>query len=94
MKIPYPGDVNHFRSIVERSHVPVLILGGNEMNTPEKMFKSAKDSVLAGGKGIVFGRDVWQSSKIRELIRGLKEAVYTQADEKVLVKKYNLDALN
>ena len=26
-------------------------------------------------------------------MRGLKEAVYTQADEKVPVEKYNLDAL-
>lgn len=52
------------------------------------MFKAAKDSVSAGGKGIVFGRDVWQNKKIRELIRGLKDAVYEQTDEKTLVKKY------
>ena len=91
LKIPYTESIEHFRLIVERSHVPVLILGGNKMNTPEKMFKAAKDSVSAGGKGIVFGRDVWQNRKIRELIRGLKEAVYEQADEKALVKKYFLD---
>jgi class I fructose-bisphosphate aldolase len=88
LKIPFPESIGHFSRIVERSRIPVLILGGNEMNTPHKMFKAARDSVLAGGRGIVFGRDVWQSSKIRELIRGLREAVYTQADEKYLVSKY------
>jgi class I fructose-bisphosphate aldolase len=88
LKIPYPESIDHFSRIVERSRVPVLILGGNRMNTPEKMFKAAKDSVSAGGRGIVFGRDVWQNSRIRELIRGLREAVYSQADEKALVSKY------
>lgn len=92
LKIPYPGNPENFRKIVERSHVPVLILGGTEMGTPEKLFKTAKDSVQAGGKGIMFGRSVWKSSKIREIIRGLKEAVYTLADENLLLKKYKLNS--
>ena len=57
-----------------------------------KFFKTAKDSVQAGGKGIMFGRSVWKHSKIREIIRGLKEAVYNQVDESLLVKKYKLDS--
>jgi class I fructose-bisphosphate aldolase len=90
LKIPYTGNQQHFKTIVERSHIPVLILGGADMGTPEEMFRTARESVQAGGRGIVFGRSVWQNDKIRELIRGLKDAVYGMDHEKKIVDKYNL----
>jgi class I fructose-bisphosphate aldolase len=88
LKIPYTGDLEHFSGIVKRSRIPVLILGGSDMYSPEKMFRTARESVQAGGKGIVFGRGVWQSNNIRNLIKGLREAVYFQTDEKRLMEKY------
>jgi len=90
LKIQYTGDPDHFRTILERARIPVIILGGAHMGTPEEMLRTAKDSVAAGGRGIAFGRVVWGYERMRELIRALKEAVYLQADEKELVKKYNL----
>jgi class I fructose-bisphosphate aldolase len=90
LKIPYTGDSEHFQSIVQRSHVPVLILGGAQMGSPKQMFRTARESVEAGGKGIVFGRSVWQHNRIRELIRGLKDAVYFLEREETIVGKYSL----
>jgi DhnA family fructose-bisphosphate aldolase class Ia len=58
---------------VERSRVPVVILGGTEMGNTEDILRTALGSVKAGGRGIVFGRAVWQNERMRELIRALKE---------------------
>jgi class I fructose-bisphosphate aldolase len=90
LKIAYPGSPEQFSTIVQRAHIPVLVLGGTDIGTPEKMLRTARESVSAGGKGIVFGRSVWQSGKIRELIRALKEAVYLETDEKSILGKYEL----
>jgi len=61
------------------------------MGTPGEILRTARESAAAGGRGIAFGRVVWGYGKMRELVRALKEAVYLQADEKELVKKYNLE---
>lgn len=89
LKIQYTG-YEHFKSIVERSHVPVIILGGAAMGTPVDILKTARQSVAAGGSGVAFGRVVWGYDKLQQLIRALKEAVYLQVDESELVKKYGL----
>jgi class I fructose-bisphosphate aldolase len=90
LKIAYTGNKKSFKEIVDRSHVPVIVLGGPKMNSTADMFRIARESVEAGGKGIVFGRNVWQNERLVELIRGLKDAVYNCEDENEIVKKYNL----
>jgi enoyl-CoA hydratase/carnithine racemase len=77
-------------SVLEQVRIPVIILGGAHMGTPEEILRTARESVAAGGLGVAFGRVVWGYSRMRELIRALKEAVYLQADERELVEKYNL----
>lgn len=90
LKIPYTGDKHTFKEIVDRAHIPVIILGGPKMNTVSDIFKIAKESVEAGGKGVVFGRNIWQNDRMTDLIKGLKDAVYNCMDENKIVKKYNL----
>ena len=94
LKIPYPGNREQFSTIVERSRVPVLILGGADMETPAEMFRTARESVQAGGRGIVFGRSVWQNGQIRELIRGLKDAVYNLEDEEKIAQRHNVVSIS
>jgi fructose-bisphosphate aldolase, class I len=90
LKVPYTGTVDHFRSLVERSRVPVVILGGTEMGNTEDILRTALGSVKAGGRGIVFGRAVWQNERMRELIRALKEVVYEEKDVPGVLAKYGL----
>ena len=90
LKIPYTGEKESFKKIVDRSHVPVVILGGPKMNSVSDIFKVARESVEAGGKGIVFGRNIWQNNRMADLIGGLKDAVYDDMDENKIVTKYNL----
>ena len=90
LKIQYTGDPDHFKTIVEQVRIPVIILGGAHMGTPEEILRTARESVAAGGMGVAFGRVVWGYGKMRELMQALKEAVYLQADERELVEKYKL----
>jgi class I fructose-bisphosphate aldolase len=88
LKIPYPENGDALSDIVARSRVPVLILGGSDMETPEEMFRTARESVQAGCVGVVFGRSVWKHGRIRELIRGLKDAVYRLTPEEEILERY------
>jgi class I fructose-bisphosphate aldolase len=80
LKIPYTGSIEHFRGIVEKIRLPIVILGGADMSSNEQVLRTARDSVIAGGRGIAFGRSVWQSGKIRALIRALKDVVYEETE--------------
>jgi class I fructose-bisphosphate aldolase len=90
LKVPYPGDVEHFRSLTEMLRVPVVILGGAGMGTTEKILQTALDSVRGGGRGVVFGRNVWQNGRLRELIRGLKEVVYEEKEVREVMAAHGL----
>ncbi len=79
LKIPYTGDKSEFKDLVNYLRVPVFILGGPKMDNVEGILKVAKESVEAGAKGIVFGRNVWQNPKMKALVDALKAIVHDNA---------------
>jgi class I fructose-bisphosphate aldolase len=91
LKMPYTGDVNSFQTITNALHVPIVILGGPKMNSIADVFRVARESVEAGGRGVVFGRNVWGDQSIMvKMVRGLKDAVYNLDDPQTIVAKYGL----
>ncbi len=90
IKMPYTGDVRHFSSLVKRLRVPVLVLGGPKMESVEDMLSVAKESVEAGARGIVFGRNVWQNPNMENLLKALKDIVHRNAEVEEVMKKYGL----
>jgi class I fructose-bisphosphate aldolase len=91
LKMPYTGDVNSFETITNALHVPIVILGGPKMNSIADVFRVAKESVEAGGRGVVFGRNVWGDKSIMvKMVRGLKDAVYNLDDPQTIAAKYGL----
>jgi DhnA family fructose-bisphosphate aldolase class Ia len=76
LKVPYTGDKESFSAIVNNSPVPVVILGGPRMSSMKEVLQTAKDSVDAGGKGVVFGRNVWQSPSMSSVISALQDIVH------------------
>ncbi len=90
LKIPYTGNVSEFKQLITHLKVPVFVLGGPKMESIEDILKVAKESIEAGAKGIVFGRNVWQNSKMEFLIKCLKEIVHENASVDEVIKKYDL----
>ena len=77
-----------FHDIVDSIGVPVVILEAEDGAYTRCL--TARDSIRAGGKGIVFGRNVWQYPAMRSLVRALKEIVHGGAEVDVVMEKYNL----
>ena len=90
LKIPYTGDKSEFKDLVNNLKAPVFILGGPKMDNVEGVLKVAKESVEAGAKGIVFGRNVWQNPKMKDLVGALKAVVHDNAEISYAMNNFNL----
>lgn len=91
LKISYPGDKESFSQIVKNSYIPVVILGGPKREGKIKeMLQMTKSAIEVGGKGIVFGRNVWQSYKMDNIISALKDIVHNNNGVDEVLEKYNL----
>ncbi|MBT8365876.1 MAG: fructose-bisphosphate aldolase [Deltaproteobacteria bacterium] len=90
LKVPYTGDVKSFRKIISQSSVPVLILGGPKIDNVQRMLKMVKNATKAGGRGVVFGRNIWGHKNIKSLIEALKEVIHSGASVKSIVQKHAL----
>jgi class I fructose-bisphosphate aldolase len=80
LKIAYTGDVARFGDLVRRLAVPVFVLGGPKMGTVREVLQVASDSVRAGAKGIVFGRNVWQHPRMDALVPALQDIVHRDVE--------------
>ncbi len=90
LKAPYTGDKESFARIVSNSHVPVVILGGPKMSNIRDVLQTAKDSLDAGGRGVVFGRNVWQHPEMEKVLMALKDIVHTNKDVDNVIKDHGL----
>jgi DhnA family fructose-bisphosphate aldolase class Ia len=76
VKTYYTGSPDSFRHVIENCPAPVIIAGGPKMDSAEKMFHMVADSIQAGGTGVVFGRNIWQSGNIRGMMKALRHIVH------------------
>jgi class I fructose-bisphosphate aldolase len=71
LKIPYTGDVNSFRRLVEIADVPVLVLGGARSEIERDALELFSEGLEAGGSGCLMGRNVTKSPNPGRLIEQL-----------------------
>jgi fructose-bisphosphate aldolase, class I len=69
IKIPYTGDVESFRRLVEIAQVPVLVLGGARSDNERDALELFAEGLEAGGKGCLMGRNVTKSPDPEKLMR-------------------------
>lgn len=91
IKIPYTGDKDSFAEIVEHSYVPVVIYGVPDMGTMKDLLQATKDSIDVGGKGIVFGMDVWQNNNRKKIIHALRDIIHKNKGIDEVTDKYNIN---
>ncbi len=60
VKTNYTGSIDSFKEVVNGCPVPVIIAGGSEKNLME-LLQMTKDCIEAGGGGVSFGRNIFQS---------------------------------
>lgn len=79
VKVPYTGDVESFSEVVSGCCVPVVIAGGERMDSDRDVLQMVYDSIQAGGSGISMGRNVFQHPRRADLVRALRAIVHDNA---------------
>ncbi len=76
IKTYYTGTQAAFSQVVQGCPVPVLIAGGPRMETDRDVLTVVDQAMAAGARGIVFGRNIWQHARPRQMLRALRAVVH------------------
>ena len=70
------GSVESFARVVASCPAPVLIAGGPKMDSARAVLQVVRDTLDAGGRGVVFGRNIWQSPAPARMIAALRHLIH------------------
>jgi len=91
VKTNYTGDIDSFKYIVKSVSIPVIIAGGPKMETIPDLLDLAHNSVQAGGAGVAFGRNVFQSKDPTKLVSALSKIVHKNYTVDEVLKEYQFE---
>ena len=70
------GSADGFRRVTESCPAPVLIAGGPRMDSARAALQVVRDTLDAGGRGVVFGRNIWQSPDPAKMVKALRHLIH------------------
>lgn len=76
LKTYYTGSAESFKTVTASSPAPMLIAGGPKMNSTRDVLEVVHGSVAAGGRGVVFGRNIWQSPDPAAMVAALGAIIH------------------
>lgn len=76
IKSNYTGDPASFRDITSDVPVPVLMRGGPRASSDEAYLAMVEDAMLAGARGVVVGRNVFQAADPSAAVAALRSIVH------------------
>lgn len=81
VKTAYPtgATADQFRTIVDASFVPVIILGGAAMGDDAALLTMVRNAIEGGAAGIAVGRNVWQHPTPGKIAAALAAVVHEDA---------------
>ncbi len=79
VKVTFTGDAESFSKVVEGCSIPVLIAGGEKAKSAEDVLKNVKMAMLAGGKGVSMGRNVFQHENPTKFCMAVSSIVHNNA---------------
>ena len=71
VKCVYTGSVESFREVTEGCPVPVVIAGGEKVETEDELLRMVAGSLEAGGAGVSIGRNVFQHPDPAKMVRAI-----------------------
>ena len=90
VKTNYTGDINSFKTITKGvDHIPVIIAGGPKMDTVPELLQMGSDSVEAGGSGVAFGRNVFQSEAPTKLVQSISKILHENYSVGEVLKEFS-----
>jgi class I fructose-bisphosphate aldolase len=92
IKVNYTGSIESFARVVEACCVPVVIAGGEVMESTRDIVQMVHDSVQAGGAGLSVGRNVFQHRNPELLVKALHGVVHEDWDVEQAMELIGEDA--
>lgn len=90
IKTNYTGDIDSFKYIVKSVHVPVIIAGGPKTDTIQDLLQLVYDSIQAGGRGVAFGRNIFQAEDPIKIVKALSKIVHHNYMVEEVLKEYQI----
>jgi DhnA family fructose-bisphosphate aldolase class Ia len=77
IKTEYTGSPETMRDVISGCPVPVMVLGGAKLDSPDALYDMTRDALGSGAVGVVYGRNIWQADdpaavgkKVRDIVHG------------------------
>lgn len=79
VKISYSGSVESFREVIAGCRVPVVIAGGEKMESDRQILEMVRGSIDAGGSGVSIGRNIFQHRDPTRMVGAISMIVHEEA---------------
>jgi fructose-bisphosphate aldolase/2-amino-3,7-dideoxy-D-threo-hept-6-ulosonate synthase len=76
VKLNYTGSADTFREVVEGCSIPVVIAGGERMETDQEVLQMVRGMKDAGGCGVSIGRNVFQAKDPTAMVAAISAIVH------------------
>ena len=76
VKVVYTGSVSTFRKVVAGCPVPVVIAGGEKMESDAQLLQMVHDALEAGCAGVSIGRNVFQHKRPMRMVEAIGAVVH------------------
>jgi len=79
IKTESADDNEAMRNVVSACPVPILVLGGSRTGSDEDVVKTVHNIMRSGAAGVFFGRNIFQSANMAELLLRIQSALGDKA---------------
>jgi fructose-bisphosphate aldolase / 2-amino-3,7-dideoxy-D-threo-hept-6-ulosonate synthase len=87
IKAVYTGDAASFRRVVRGCPVPIVIAGGPKANTDREILEMCEGAMMAGAKGVTFGRNIFQHKNPPTIVRALYKIIIEKRNVREAMKE-------
>ena len=86
IKTNYTGDPDSFAEVVEGCPAPIIIAGGEKMETDKDVLEMVYWSIKSGGKGVSIGRNIFQHHSPYKIVKAISNIILKEMSVKEALK--------
>lgn len=86
VKVNYTGSVQTFAEVIQGCPAPVVIAGGEKLESDEDILTMVENAMQAGAAGVSIGRNVFQHTDPTQMIAAICRIVHEKASAKEALK--------
>ncbi|WP_290901395.1 2-amino-3,7-dideoxy-D-threo-hept-6-ulosonate synthase [Ferroglobus sp.] len=82
VKTNFTGSIESFKKVTEGCPVPVVVAGGEKMDSPEDILRMVEMAMDAGARGVAIGRNIFQAENPKKMTKAIAMIVHENATHK------------